>query len=116
MFLYLDDGFCALQMERNLFHVEHDCTGEFWLCIFLVTIMIYPAPWIAKLRGFLLGISSFFAYGVLRVTGLGLIGHLAPSWVGFFHIYLMVVLNLGFLLFLWTFYVNRWAFSVTPKS
>jgi hypothetical protein len=64
---------------------------------------------------FLFGIPAFFAYGVIRVLGLGIIGHLMPSWVSFFHIYLMGLLNLGFLIYLWAFWVNRWTLN-PPKA
>ena len=116
MFSYIEEGFCALQMQRHLFHVEYDCTGVFWLCIYLTTISIYSTTWQAKIRGFLFGIPAFFAYGVIRVMGLGIIGHLMPSWVSFFHIYLMVLLNLGFLIYLWTFWVNRWTLNPSKAS
>jgi len=115
MFSYIEEGFCALQMQRHLFHVEYDCTGVFWLCIYLTTILIYSTTWQAKIRGFLFGIPAFFAYGVIRVLGLGIIGHLMPSWVSFFHIYLMGLLNLGFLIYLWAFWVNRWTLN-PPKA
>ena len=83
--------------------------------LYLTTILIYSTTWQAKIRGFLFGIPAFFAYGVIRVLGLGIIGHLMPSWVSFFHIYLMVLLNLGFLIYLWTFWVNRWTLN-PPKA
>ncbi|MFT5089550.1 MAG: exosortase/archaeosortase family protein [Candidatus Latescibacterota bacterium] len=116
LYAFIDQGFCALQMERNLFHIEYECTGVFTLCIYLVTVIVYPVAWVAKVRGVALGISAFFAYGVLRVFGLGLISHWLPSWLDFFHIYLMVALNLGFLLFLWAFWVNRWTLHVPENK
>lgn len=116
LYIHIDQGFCALQMERNLFHIEYECTGVFTLCIYLVTVIVYPVVWVAKVRGIALGISAFFAYGVLRVLGLGLISHWVPSWLDFFHIYLMVALNLGFLLFLWAFWVNRWTPHLLAKK
>ena len=108
LYTYLDQGFCALQMERTLFHVEYECSGVFSLCIYLGAVVIYSATWSAKMWGILLGIPAFFVYSVLRLVMLGLVGHLVPTWLEFFHIYLMVVLNLGFMFFLWTFWVNRW--------
>jgi len=114
--LYLDQGFCELQMERNVFLVEYECAGVFPLCIYLGTVGVYSATLEAKVRGVVLGIPSFFAYAVVRLLGLGLIGHLAPSWLEFFHVYLMVALNLGFLFFLWFFWVNHWTIGMSKSA
>lgn len=116
LYLYLDQGFCALQMQRHLFHVEYECTGVFSLCIYLATVGVYPTTWTARLWGFVVGVPAFFAYSALRLLGLGVVGHLVPAWIDFFHIYLMVLLNLGFLLFLWAFWVKHWTAEGTAQA
>ena len=100
-------GFCILVMEQITFHVKYECTGIFALFIYLAAIFAYPAAAAYKVRGVLIGISAFFAYSALRLVLLGLIGHLIPAWIRFCHIYLMVLFNMGFVLFLWASWVNR---------
>ena len=113
---YLDQGFCALQMENNLFHIKNECTGVFFLCVFVITVVVYTTSWSAKARGVVLGVLAFFTYSVVRVVVLALIGDLAPSLLHFFHVYLMVALNLGFLFYLWIFWVNRWGARLAAST
>jgi exosortase/archaeosortase family protein len=105
----LADGFCALDTGLHLFHIEFECTGIFSLFIYIGAVLVYPSSFAPKVWGILAGIPAFFAYSALRIVVLVLISHLVPAWVQFCHIYLMVLLNLGFFLFLWALWVNRWA-------
>ena len=108
----LDAGYCVLSMEQVDFHVEHECTGLFALCIYLAAVAAYPVPVFRRLQGLLVGLPAFFAYSVLRLVILGGVAHLVPTWVQFSHLYLMVLMNLAFMLFLWSSWVNR----VTAES
>jgi len=99
-------GFCLMIFEDATFRVIHECTGIFALLIFAAALLAYPAPMKEKLRGLLLGLPAFFAYSALRLVILGLVVHFQPTWIHFFHLYLMVLLNLGFLIFLWSTWVK----------
>ena len=116
LYAYLDHGFCALQMENNLFHIKNDCTGVFFLCVFVTTVVVFSTSWSAKVRGVVLGVLTFFTYSVVRVVILALIGDIAPSQLEVFHVYLMVALNLGFLFYLWTFWINRWGSRLSAST
>jgi exosortase/archaeosortase family protein len=99
-------GFCLMIFETSTFRVIHECTGIFALLIFAAALFAYPAPIKQKLRGLLLGLPAFFAYSALRLVVLGLVAHFQPTWIHFFHLYLMVLLNLGFLIFIWSIWVK----------
>ena len=116
LYEYLDQGFCALQMENNLFHIKNECTGVFFLCVFVITVVVYTTSWSAKARGVVLGVLAFFTYSVVRVVVLAIVGDLAPSLLDFFHVYLMVTLNLGFLFYLWKYWVNRWGLRLSVST
>ena len=103
----LAEGFCALVMEDVVFHVTHECAGIFALFIYLAAVCAYPARASHKVRGVLFGIPLFFVYASCRLTLLGLIAQAMPTWLQFFHVYLLVILNLGFTMFLWATWVRR---------
>ena len=100
-------GFCLMIFETTTFRVIHECTGIFSLLIFLAGLLAYPTSAAHKAWGMLLGIPAFFAFAALRLVLLGLIVHLNLEWFKFCHLYLLVLLSLGFVLFLWTTWINR---------
>jgi exosortase/archaeosortase family protein len=99
-------GYCLLIFQGITLRVIHECTGIFALLILLAALLAYPARAIRKAWGGVWCISAFFAYSSLRLVLLGLIAHFRPEWIQFFHRYLIVLLNFGFVLSLWTIWVN----------
>ena len=98
-------GFCLLIFDKVTFRIIPECTGIFALLIFLVAVLAYPTSPARKGWG-LLGIPAFFAYSALRLVVLGLVAHFQPDWIRFFHLYLMVLLNFGFMVFVWATWVE----------
>jgi exosortase/archaeosortase family protein len=105
----LDLGICVLTMERIVFHVKEECTGLYALFVYLAALAAYPATVARKLQGVLVGVPAFFAYSSLRLVLLGLIAEVAPDWVRFFHVYLLVLTNVGFMLYLLASWASRGA-------
>ena len=54
-----------------------------------------------------LGVPTFFCYSVARLVVLAVIAMVAPQWMRFLHVYLLVLVNAGFLLWLWATWVNH---------
>ena len=108
----LNEGYCMLETEFTLLRVEFECTGLFSLFVYLGAVAAFPADASKRLLGMAAGVPAFFAYSTARLTTIGVIDYLAPWWLNWFHIYLMVMLNLGFFLFLWSVWVNRCARSL----
>ena len=100
-------GFCDLAVGNTVCRVIPECTGIFVLFILLAAILAYPTALIHKGWGVLLGIPAFFLYSALRLAILGTVVWLNPEWLKFMHMYLMVVLNLGFALFLWIYWTHN---------
>lgn len=100
-------GFCTLALGQVKFQIIYECTGIFSLFILASAMAAYPASLAQKGWGLLLGVVAFFLYSTLRLVVLGLVGYLAPGWIPFFHLYLMVLLNLGFMVFLWLSWISR---------
>lgn len=99
--------FTVLEIGRFVFHVEHQCSGISAFFIYLAALVAYPADWGHKLRGALIGLPAFFAYGTIRLVILGGIALTIPDLLQFFHLYFMVILNLGFVMMLWTDWIRR---------
>ncbi|MFH1566749.1 MAG: hypothetical protein ABIL09_02040 [Gemmatimonadota bacterium] len=103
----LDTGICALVMERVVFQVTYDCAGIFALCVYVAAVLAHPATAAWRAAGILAGGVGLFGYGLVRVVVLALVGHLVPGWLDFLHVYLLVLMNVGFVVFLWASWVGR---------
>jgi exosortase/archaeosortase family protein len=100
-------GFCSVLVGQVSLRVIHECTGLFALFIYLAAVAAYPSPLTRRLWGIALGVPAFLVYSSLRLAVLGWIAHLVPGWLEFFHLYLLVSLNLGFAVFLWLYWMGR---------
>ena len=103
----LSQGFCLLRMEKLTFRVIFECTGIFPLFIFAAATLAYPASLRQKGQGLFLGFIAFFLFSTLRLVALGIVGQLMPQWVQFSHVWLMMLINTGFAVFIWLCWVNR---------
>ena len=103
----LSQGFCLLRMEGMTFRVIFECTGIFPLFIFAAATLAYPATLRQKGQGLSLGFIAFFLFSTLRLVALGIVGQLMPQWVQFSHVWLMMLINAGFAVFIWLCWVNR---------
>jgi exosortase/archaeosortase family protein len=96
-----------LEIGRFVFHVEHQCSGISAFFIYFAALLAYPAVAPHKIRGLLLSIPAFFIYGAIRLVVLGVIAITIPDLLRFFHLYFMVILNIGFVMMLWTDWTRR---------
>ncbi|MFC1525186.1 hypothetical protein ACFL6X_00055 [Candidatus Latescibacterota bacterium] len=103
----LAQGFCDIVLPSITLHIIHECTGIFTLFMFLAAVFAFPASLTARLAGAALGSAAFFAYSSVRLAFLGVVGHVAPDWVWVIHVWLMILINLGFALCLWLTWVSR---------
>lgn len=100
-------GFCDLILGGAVYRVIHECTGVFALLTFLALVFAYPVSFYHKMQGVFLGLPAFYLYSTLRLVILGIVAHVEPDQVELFHQYMMVLVNLGFLLSLWMHWVDR---------
>ena len=100
-------SYTILSMDHAVFHVTRECTGVYALGLYVAAILSYPASLPQRLLALSWGLPAFFAYSTLRLVLLALIARVAPQWTHFLHVYLLVIVNAGFLLWLWAVWVNR---------
>jgi archaeosortase B (VPXXXP-CTERM-specific) len=87
-----------------------ECTGTHEALIFTASVVAFRTRWTKKLIGLLLGILLIFAFNVLRILLLLVVGHYWPSLFHFFHIYFWqatMILMVASLWLLWIYMVVR---------
>ncbi len=103
-----------LSMDHIVFHITRECTGVYALGLYVAAVLSYPAALTQRLKALSWGVPCFFCYSVARLLLLAFIAMAAPQWTGFLHVYLLVLVNAGFLLWLWATWVNRLPVSSSP--
>jgi exosortase/archaeosortase family protein len=105
--LHLAAGICELAVDQVVYQVTFECTGIFALFMCLAAVLAFPASLACKTKGVALVVPAFALYSVLRLSVMGLVAHFAPGQIELFHIYVMVLVNIGFVLLLWLYWVRE---------
>lgn len=85
------------------------CTGLFTMTIYVAAVLAYPCAWKRKLQGVLLGISAIVALNWARILSLLLIGAYWQQVFDFAHLVVWQSLALVFAVFLWLYWMQRYA-------
>lgn len=107
-------GMCHLAVESVVYRVTFECTGIFALFMCLAAVLAFPTGRRERLRGVLLVLPAFFCYSVTRMVVLGLVAGLAPDHIELFHLYVMVLVNVGFVVTLWLYWLDGAKVEVRP--
>jgi exosortase/archaeosortase family protein len=103
----LATGVCQLAVRDIVYLVTFECTGIFALFMCLAAVLAYPASLADKAKGVALVLPAFIVYSTLRLTIMGLVARFVPAQIELFHVYIMVLVNIGFVLFLWMYWVRE---------
>ncbi len=95
-------GICDLVLPHQILRINFGCTGLFVLFIFIAGIAAYPAGIKQKSIGMAVGIPAFAVYSVLRLVIMGFVGNWIPQYLDIIHNYLMILINIVFVLWLYT--------------
>lgn len=90
--------------------INHECTAVFVLIVYGTFVLAYPAPWVHRLTGILVGLSTLTAINVARLIVLTVIASRYPSWFAYFHEYFfqgLFIALLAVLASIWTEQVRR---------
>ncbi|MFH1569622.1 MAG: hypothetical protein ABIL09_16620 [Gemmatimonadota bacterium] len=105
--LQVSAGTCLLAVGDVVYRVTFECTGIFALFMCLSAILAFPARRRQRAQGVLAALPAFFCYSVARMVVLGIVARVAPEQIQLFHLYVMVLVNLGFVLALWLYWLSR---------
>ena len=100
-------GFCELVLRQVVYRVTFDCTGLFAMVVFLALALSYPTSAARKGKGLLLGVPAIFAFSTLRLVCLGIVAAVNPDWIEIFHVYVMELATVGFMLYVLKYWINR---------
>ena len=100
-------GSCELILRDLAYRVTFDCTGVFALLVFAALTGAYPATARQRLEALLTGLPAIALFSCLRLVVLGAVAYVEPEWIEIFHVYVMELATLGFMLFVWKYWVNR---------
>jgi exosortase/archaeosortase family protein len=103
----LATGVCQLAVRDIVYLVTFECTGIFALFMCLAAVLAYPASFVDKFKGVALVLPAFVVYSTLRLTIMGLVARFIPAHIELFHVYIMVLVNIGFVLLLWMYWVRE---------
>lgn len=87
-----------------------ECTGLFEIAIYATCVLAFPTSWRNRGIGLLFGIPTIYAFNVLRILCLLLVGHYAYSSFDFFHLYFWqgtLILMITSVWMLWIYLVVR---------
>ncbi len=87
-----------------------ECTGLFEMAIYSSCVLAFPTSWRNKGLGLLFGIPTIYAFNVIRILCLLLVGHYAYSSFDFFHLYFWqgtLILMITSVWMLWIYLVVR---------
>ncbi len=90
--------------------INHECTAVFVLIVYGTFVLAYPAPWLHRATGILIGLGTLTAINVARLIVLTVIASKYPSWFAYFHEYFfqgLFIALLAILASIWTEQVRR---------
>ncbi len=103
----LASGVCELAVQDIVYLVTFECTGIFALFMCLAAVLAYPAAPGDKLKGVVMVLPAFVVYSTLRLVVMGIVARVVPAQIELFHVYIMVLVNIGFVLLLWLYWVRE---------
>ena len=104
------DGFAVRIIE--------ECTGIFEVIIFAAAVLAFPTTWLKKLIGLVLGVPILYAFNVVRILVLLVVGRYQPSIFEFMHLYFWqatLILMITSVWLLWIFKVVRHETETAPS-
>ena len=87
-----------------------ECTGLFEMAIYMACVLAFPTSWRKKGLGLLFGIPAIYAFNVVRILCLLIVGRYANSSFEFFHLYFWqgtLILMIASVWMLWIYLVVR---------
>jgi archaeosortase B (VPXXXP-CTERM-specific) len=87
-----------------------ECTGLFEMAIYAACVLAFPTSWRNRGLGLLFGIPAIYAFNILRIFCLLLVGRYANSSFEFFHLYFWqgtLILMITSVWMLWIYLVVR---------
>jgi exosortase H (IPTLxxWG-CTERM-specific) len=99
----------VLTSPRFSVTIFNGCNGLEAILIFVSGVLAFPAPWLRKVFGVILGFVAIQVFNVIRVVSLFYVGVLKPQWFNVSHVFVWQSLVIIFGVVLWLLWVRRYA-------
>jgi len=103
----------VLKSPRFSVTIFNGCNGLEAILIFVSGVLAFPAPWVRKLVGVVLGFVAIQVFNVVRVVSLFYVGIWRPQWFNVSHVFVWQSLVIVFGVVLWLVWVRRYALAKT---
>jgi len=97
----------SIILSHGVLEIVAECTGIYVLILFTAGVIAFPADLRTQIRGLALGLPCIVALNFVRLLSLGLVLHVRPTWLPWFHEYLWQVLFVGLVATLFAVWVTR---------
>jgi exosortase H (IPTLxxWG-CTERM-specific) len=99
-----------VQFGTFVVNIISECTGLFEIVIYAACVLAFPTSWRNRGLGLLFGIPTIYAFNILRIICLLVVGRYAHSSFDFFHLYFWqgtLILMITSVWMLWIYLVVR---------
>ncbi len=101
----------TLGSQRFSVVIYNGCNGLEAMLIFVCGVLAFPAGWLRKLLGVVLGFFAIQIVNVVRVVSLFYVGVFKPEWFSTTHVFVWQSAIILFGVLLWLLWVQRYAIA-----
>lgn len=98
-----------LSSPRFAVQIYNGCNGLEAILVFVAGVLAFPAPWLRRLAGVVLGLLAIQVVNTVRVVSLFYIGIFKPQWFAVSHVFIWQSLIILVGVVLWLVWVHRYA-------
>ena len=99
--------------DRFAYNIVAECTAIGPLALYLGAVLVFSAPWRAKVIGAGLGLVGIGGLNIVRLVSLFYIGTYLPEQLDLFHLLIWQGVMILSVVMLWLFWVRRWGYART---
>lgn len=99
----------VLSSPRFAVQIYNGCNGLEAILVFVAGVLAFPAPWMRRLVGVVLGVLTIQVVNIIRVVSLFYIGIFKPQWFAVSHVFIWQSLIILVGVVLWLVWVQRYA-------
>jgi len=99
----------VLSSPRFAVQIYNGCNGLEAILVFVAGVLAFPAPWMKRLVGVVLGVLTIQVVNIIRVVSLFYIGIFKPQWFAVSHVFIWQSLIILVGVVLWLVWVQRYA-------
>lgn len=87
--------------------VNLECTAIYLMILYGSFVLVYPAAWMKKAVGLVLGLLAIFVANILRLLLTAYVVEFKPQYFQYFHDYVWQIAFIIFVIFLWVVWIEK---------